>query len=131
MKISLFFLKAALKAYVNDVKSDSDFTAQLIRSGVETLPIPQCVEPKQNTMSSTKLIKKSVAAKKWMEAISDDGHTYYWNADTGGIVNTIKVKCFFLRLSITQVLSSGFKIFVVIRNDFSLFKQVLNNFYIS
>ncbi|KAK9508248.1 hypothetical protein O3M35_007948 [Rhynocoris fuscipes] len=71
--------EAALKAYMNDIEANPDYTSQQIKEklkekGVE-LPPPKPVKPSPPPPP----VK---VRKVWYEAQSEQGYTYYWNADT-------------------------------------------------
>ncbi|XP_022184814.2 WW domain-binding protein 4 isoform X1 [Nilaparvata lugens] len=93
--------EAAMKAYLKDVESNPDYTSQVIKETIsearkmketETdkkpeIPIapPPEKSAKKKASAASKNVQESIVEedKKWYEAQSDEGYTYYWNYITG------------------------------------------------
>ncbi|KAF6210265.1 hypothetical protein GE061_013369 [Apolygus lucorum] len=86
--------EAAMKAYLNDMKSNPDFTSQQIIQtleergelhrldeveGKKKSPPPAA---KAQNIKSSKIAVKETKETTWVQMTSDEGHTYYWNVET-------------------------------------------------
>ncbi|XP_017291935.1 WW domain-binding protein 4 [Kryptolebias marmoratus] len=82
--------EAALKAYEEDLKR-MERESQGLSSPPRATPQPQrkpqvINQPKKQHKKAKKAIKKSrepAATEVWVEGLTDDGHTYYYNSVTG------------------------------------------------
>ncbi|XP_047001377.1 WW domain-binding protein 4 [Schistocerca americana] len=85
--------EAAMKAYLKDVEAEADYTSKIIKEKAmqknleeggtseekELVDIAFRVKESAETTETEKKEEKKV----WWEAKSDEGHTYYWNTESG------------------------------------------------
>ncbi|XP_063222759.1 WW domain-binding protein 4-like isoform X2 [Bacillus rossius redtenbacheri] len=82
--------EAAMKAYMKDVEASADFTSKVIHETIankqkaEEVDAPEGASEKdEGNKEEMEEEAPAVEEKKWHEAQSDEGHTYYWNVDSG------------------------------------------------
>lgn len=84
---------AAMKSYAKDVCNGTDLTARAFQQATSSSkaidPIALPFYEEEDGPSSSKRGSTSAAAtvqneSLWVEAKSDEGHTYYWNIKTNG-----------------------------------------------
>uniref|UniRef100_A0A1B6CJ28 WW domain-binding protein 4 n=1 Tax=Clastoptera arizonana TaxID=38151 RepID=A0A1B6CJ28_9HEMI len=74
--------EAALKAYMKDVESSRDYTAQKILEAKSEAEVQQAEEVVGSTSLKKLENQEEPTVKLWYEAKSDEGYTYYWNTTT-------------------------------------------------
>lgn len=84
-----FYQQAALKAYKKDIENNPDFTGSKIAEIAEAsnakivIGSSDSKEPKEKKASGKTTPKVN---KKWREAKTQEGFSYYWNSETGSKV---------------------------------------------
>jgi len=80
--------EAALKAYQEDLKrmemeSGSGSQAQTTAQPQQRQAQPQTQKPQKKKQKPSKSSRQQTEAQLWVEGMTDDGHTYYYNTVTG------------------------------------------------
>lgn len=81
--------QAALRSYVKDMEFNPDFTSFTIGK-IEIPDVPVATKKSNSGPARPKhRPPQERPAKKWMEATSEEGQTYYWNIETKGTAGLV------------------------------------------
>jgi hypothetical protein len=86
---------AAMKSYSQDISNGTDITARAIGHASSSRAIDPIALPYYEEEDGPNVSKRAGAAgpstaavetpqSLWCEALTDEGHTYYWNVKTNG-----------------------------------------------